>query len=249
MTRTLIAALALATVTAAPATAGTYTLGFGSLPSAQGWTYLTQGGGAGIPDSNLYTATGSSLTQNTMGIPMTSGGHNYYLRPVTITAGADFSLKVRARVSAFEGLAFGGGTNYPFGMFFTVGTTTGYSIMGISGSRFGYLDAAGAVAYGDYAPGFDITAFNDYAITRTAGLTRLSVNGTTLASFVATPLGGDSLEFGDGTGFGNAAGEYSSLVFRSGAVPEPASWAMLVTGFGIVGGTLRSRRRAMVTAG
>ncbi|TFU03888.1 PEP-CTERM sorting domain-containing protein [Polymorphobacter arshaanensis] len=34
----------------------------------------------------------------------------------------------------------------------------------------------------------------------------------------------------------------------SGAVPEPASWALMIAGFGMVGGTLRSRRRASVAA-
>ena len=29
------------------------------------------------------------------------------------------------------------------------------------------------------------------------------------------------------------------------AVPEPASWAMLVAGFGVMGGTLRRRRAAV----
>lgn len=33
-----------------------------------------------------------------------------------------------------------------------------------------------------------------------------------------------------------------------GAVPEPASWAMMITGFGIVGGGLRVRRRVPATA-
>ena len=37
------------------------------------------------------------------------------------------------------------------------------------------------------------------------------------------------------------------LPFVPGAIPEPASWAMLLTGFGLVGGALRQRRR-QVTA-
>lgn len=32
------------------------------------------------------------------------------------------------------------------------------------------------------------------------------------------------------------------------AVPEPASWAMMIGGFGLVGGAMRVRRRAVVTA-
>lgn len=34
----------------------------------------------------------------------------------------------------------------------------------------------------------------------------------------------------------------------AGAVPEPASWAMLITGFGIVGTTARRRQRLLVAA-
>lgn len=33
----------------------------------------------------------------------------------------------------------------------------------------------------------------------------------------------------------------------NGAVPEPASWAMMLGGFGLVGGAMRSRRKAAVT--
>ncbi len=31
------------------------------------------------------------------------------------------------------------------------------------------------------------------------------------------------------------------------AVPEPASWAMMVGGFGLIGGALRYRRKTTVT--
>jgi len=34
----------------------------------------------------------------------------------------------------------------------------------------------------------------------------------------------------------------------NGGVPEPATWAMMITGFGLVGGVLRSRRRSSVAA-
>ena len=44
----------------------------------------------------------------------------------------------------------------------------------------------------------------------------------------------------------NDAGTQSFNFEVAGAVPEPASWAMLIGGFGVVGGTLRSRRRTTV---
>lgn len=47
----------------------------------------------------------------------------------------------------------------------------------------------------------------------------------------------------------NAVGTFglSTLTFDNGVVPEPASWAMLISGFGLVGAVAR-RRRSVVTA-
>lgn len=35
------------------------------------------------------------------------------------------------------------------------------------------------------------------------------------------------------------------FIARTGAIPEPATWAMLILGFGVIGGAVRTRRRAM----
>ena len=43
-------------------------------------------------------------------------------------------------------------------------------------------------------------------------------------------------------------GSMVELIF-SGAVPEPASWAMMLTGFGAIGGAARMRRRPLTFAG
>jgi len=47
----------------------------------------------------------------------------------------------------------------------------------------------------------------------------------------------------DGSGFGNAGPATLTLGDRAGAVPEPATWAMMVGGFGMIGGAIRQRRR------
>jgi hypothetical protein len=41
--------------------------------------------------------------------------------------------------------------------------------------------------------------------------------------------------------------ELSHIVFFGGAVPEPESWALMIAGFGLVGGAVR-RRRALASA-
>ena len=50
-----------------------------------------------------------------------------------------------------------------------------------------------------------------------------------------------------GSVIGAPAGVGSNITFALGsAVPEPASWAMMLGGFGLVGGALRNRRKATV---
>lgn len=40
-----------------------------------------------------------------------------------------------------------------------------------------------------------------------------------------------------------------TVTYLLGPVPEPASWAMMVSGFGLVGGAMRSRRKTVFTFG
>lgn len=65
-----------------------------------------------------------------------------------------------------------------------------------------------------------------------AGVQHLIVNGTFTPS-------------GDGIGQATFSG---NLLFTPGAVPEPATWAMMILGMGMVGYGLRMRRKGLVTA-
>lgn len=57
-----------------------------------------------------------------------------------------------------------------------------------------------------------------------------------------------SFVFGSGAGLvGQVEGTFTAGI-ATAAVPEPASWAMLITGFGIIGAALRRSRRASVPA-
>ena len=78
-----------------------------------------------------------------------------------------------------------------------------------------------------------------------------SFGSTTSFSLSAIALGvGDTLDFAV-----NRRGEYTfdsttlsgtiSVAALPGAVPEPATWTMLIMGFGAAGGVLRSRRKVM----
>lgn len=93
--------------------------------------------------------------------------------------------------------------------------------------------------------GGNILAFNDDPATLDPGSTRLEDSRLTYT--FATP----------GTYYvrvfdlnGSASGNYDLHVSlqNASAVPEPASWAMLIVGFGVIGAALRARRRSVRAA-
>ncbi len=60
-----------------------------------------------------------------------------------------------------------------------------------------------------------------------------------------------AVQFGDlpeGLSFTSQSGQFLTDLGGGGAVPEPSTWAMLIAGFGLVGATMRKRRRAIIAA-
>jgi PEP-CTERM motif len=231
----LAAMVLVATLGAGAASADTVTLQFNSLPSAQGWTYNSGGGGS---ETSIFAADGTRLNQNTLGVVDPVGGGSYYTRGVTLAPTGDFTLFVDATLNSFEGSDQGGGTTYPFS--FAFGLTGTY--FGVAGQRLGLYSDGGGVEYTDFAPGFSPLGAHAYAIARSGGVVTLTADGVTL--FSGSRVGDGSLIIGDGTKFSNALGSYSRVVFASGrvvtpAVPEPASWALMVAGFGLFGAAMR----------
>jgi hypothetical protein len=113
---------------------------------------------------------------------------------------------------------------------------------------------AGSAVFGDtYAPGAgqSATASGSSVIFGGAGpnesLTLTGFSPGTPGTFA--PLGGGELHedlFGDGIlSRGIAGGTPASLV-QGSAAPEPASWVLLIAGFGATGALLRRRRSQAV---
>ena len=72
-------------------------------------------------------------------------------------------------------------------------------------------------------------------------------------SFTVAGIGNDLLTIEGFSSSGYNRFDHVSVVQTdapptSGAVPEPASWALMLGGFGLVGGTLRARRRTIAFA-
>ena len=103
----------------------------------------------------------------------------------------------------------------------------------------------------------DITAFLNATSLGSATVTNAITRGTalTLAAGSFSVAAGDILTFSftksAGQEFGSIAGIAATIDFTPRAVagvPEPASWAMLIAGFGAVGGTMRRRREGRFAA-
>jgi hypothetical protein len=77
--------------------------------------------------------------------------------------------------------------------------------------------------------------FTSFALTGTSGFSGFDVSDVTLSNGLLTI---------DLRGTTNTAGDFINLSLGSvGAVPEPATWALMLLGFGFVGGAMRTAKR------
>jgi hypothetical protein len=155
-----------------------------------------------------------------------------------------------------------------------VRATNAYSLINTIWGQLGpysYLSltfngSAGATQTFDLVGGDDIRDFNNYAYTNT-------INGTTTINAVTVDSGAHRLDeqlytldaafltqdltsitMTDTGADGFSRGALTGLTIASadapaGAVPEPASWAMMVGGFGVIGAVTRRRKRIVVSLG
>jgi hypothetical protein len=101
------------------------------------------------------------------------------------------------------------------------------------------------------SPSWNSVAFNGLVFTGSgfSGLSSATLLGSsTFGSGQFTQgditLVGDQLQL-NWAGVPYSDGQRIDISFAAAAVPEPAAWAMLIAGFGLVGATLRRRRAAI----
>ena len=234
-------AFAAALMASTAASAATLTLNTNSLPSTQGWTYVADGAGAGLLETDVFSIVGGELVQNTLGIPQFTGGGNLYSRASNLNPGDAWTLTLVGKINAFE-------TN--FGRSYGLGIGGGGLAVGFAGNVVQYLDGFGFIEQAAFPLGFDPSAYNSYRLSVSGGLQSFSINGTSVYSNLTIngPAAPSTIYFGDGTGFANASANIRSVVFTfpgAGGVPEPASWALMITGFGLAGGAIRRRRETV----
>ena len=143
----------------------------------------------------------------------------------------------------------------------------------VATGSFSYADGAtGVLGYGDLTA-FSVTAFGvTYSLADVAGLTDYIhfAYDTAANDFVVDPnscgfagcgfqssLSAINSAGNFGFFFNGAPGAYQeytqgkvgtfdTIKISGAGVPEPAAWALMLAGFGLVGATLRSSRRAVV---
>jgi hypothetical protein len=170
----------------------------------------------------------------------TNVGHSDGVIPYTIGSLADYDGKYFYDLGGYGDAA--GPVND--GIEQTVATVAGkaYTLTFGLSSEDVSGDSQLTVHVGGQSKVYDLTSDNKYFgknfTTQTIGYVATSTS--TLISFIETEntSGGNNDPMIDKVIFGaNGAGGTSGT-------PEPAAWAMLVAGFGMIGGALRSRRRA-----
>lgn len=124
-------------------------------------------------------------------------------------------------------------------IYFTVAETNGF----VSGD-FSYLtfDEDGGFDPAGYFVNSNLTQLSDDSLTTFDGEGPIQ-----FGSFSFNVMTGDTWGFYiNATDNCCGASEFSvNATFEPGVVPEPASWAMLIAGFGLVGASMRRRRSAL----
>lgn len=211
--------------------AATITLSFDSLPSAQGWSFSSNG----ASEASVFSIVGgNTLAQNTLGLG--GGGAGYELLGV-IDPDVSFSVSFTARILTEEtspGLG-------PFGAF-TVYAQTGSEVFGIGLGP----NRIAAITQVVLSTAIDTSVFHDYRMVVTPGVGfDLFVDNVFVgAGSPRMETGPNGLFIGDSTAGQNAQGEYTAFVFQQPA-PIPLPAALWLMGLGLA--SLCARRLPLRT--
>lgn len=199
-------------------------LNFSSLPSAQGWTYVTSGAHAGAVESGIFSVGGGLLDQNSIGkgYGVSGGGILYQVSGIVTTTEVK-QLRFTARCLQVEGSGIGAAGQQGCAFGFTVANVQ-YDIS-ITPTQVYTLGPGGTVL----VPGAydNSSAFHDYILDYQPGpVVRIYRDNVLLyTSATGSAVAGNRVFFGDGTGGANAHVEIKTLSFLQGGVvaTEPAT--------------------------
>ena len=218
-----VAVAILVAALSSPAGATDIGITFGSLPSAQGFTYVSSGSPTAT-EAQAFTAGPGVLTLDTMAFGITGSGTSaYYLQTGVVNNTQPIVVRMRARVIQYEGdftnVFVGGGLAFGF-----TPATTAFQ-MGITSTQIRSIN--GTILSSAY----DNTQFHDYRMEWDPPSTlRYYVDNTLISTnnAGASPAPNRIL-FGDLTGAANSRSEITEYRFLQGlATPtEGGSWGRL----------------------
>lgn len=217
-----LAALLLA-LAVSPARATDIPMTFGSLPSAQGWTFAS-GGSPVATEAGTFSLAGGVLTLNTMAFGITGVGTSaYYQYTGVVNNFEPLVISMRGRLLQHEGDF----TNTFVGGGFTIGFGHGatYYQMGITPTQI--RNVAGTIL----STAYDNTQFHDYRLEWSPPSTvRYYVDGTLISTNNAGSASAvNRLLLGDGTGAANSQAEITAYRFLQGAATPaaPSTWGRI----------------------
>ena len=229
-----IAALSSASVATS---AADFSLNFNSLPSAQGWTYqsFNYNSGTSPVESLFYSVNGIALLQNTTGAGVTYA--NYY-KSEAIDPSRPFTIIATAKVPSFEttGGSEGRATTVDFSAYagseaftFSLNSNTIGINVGTASAIWLPFNSTGFHTYRIEAlPGISSTIFIDDVLFYTSAPTATAI--------------GNILYLGNASSYENGRAEITRYSFIQSAVPETATWLLMLSGLALV--AVRPRRRA-----
>lgn len=221
------------------AQAAPVTLTFDSLPSAQGWTYVTNPVSA-VTEASVFSVSSGVLVQNTIGW---GDGRNYYERSDGVDWTRPFTMRMRSRLVADVGsLSRPGGPLGAFGFYAFAGSEAFAAIF--------RPNVIQNYAQANVLTAFDTSAFHDYQLEVTPGSGyRLSVDGVLVNTGAPVAIGGPArLLLGDGTFNVAARAEVSFYEVTQGSrsIPEPGSLLLAGLALAAMLGSGASLRPSMV---
>jgi hypothetical protein len=216
-----------------PASANTIALSFDTLPSTQGWSYITN---SGASETSVFSVSGGILHQNTLGL----GEFAEYDLPGVVDPVLPFTLSVHARVLQEEGAM---SNEFGFGFFVFTGT----ELFGIGLGTSSIQDALGTFL----STIIDNTQFHDYRLEGKPGVGyEFWVDNALIGSGAPRPYTQQphGLSIGDLTVTTNARADVTRYSFSQSStqIPEPNTFILLTTGLAGFLGYGGWRRRGLV---
>ena len=208
-------------ITSEKASSISITLDFDTLPSQQGWSFTTTGGG--VSENNVFSVDGNTLSQNSLGLGFSSSATPRYELANIIDPSLPFTIEARARILNEEG-----NLSTPTGFIFSAFLPTESFGFSIGTNRINDI-------FGNaMTTSINTTEFHDYLLRVNPGVGyQFFVDGEFIASGSPRVRNRPNiLSIGDRTSVHNAQAETTYYRFTQ-EVPEPLTILGTLTAGGI----------------